>query len=67
MKRDLSYSGGSGATIVKPDFGDLVLSDREGYLNPVLTLETQSPDRLGTWTFPRSPVPLRNAKIPNMI
>ena len=31
MKRDLSYSGGggSGSTVEKPDFGDLVLSNRE--------------------------------------
>ena len=39
MKREFRYSGGgSEATVVKPDVGDLVLSNRGGYVSPVLTL-----------------------------
>ena len=32
------FRGGSGATIVKPDFGELALTNPGGLINPVLTL-----------------------------
>ena len=39
MARDLTYSRGvRGLQFVKPDFGDLALSNHRGLLNPDITL-----------------------------